>query len=176
MVVVAIIGVLAAVAVPNYQKFQAKARQTEAKSGLGNIQAVEGAAAVDGNTFTSCIRDIGFANTASTRYYAMGFETGVAVGTGCGPSGSGSCLLLYVSTSPTGTACSSAVGLQAQFLATTAAGKGTTAGNGQLTGTAITNLLFTATAAGSISSSSVNSYDVWSISNSGGITQVTNGL
>lgn len=31
MIVVAIIGVLAAVAIPNYQKFQAKARQSEAK-------------------------------------------------------------------------------------------------------------------------------------------------
>lgn len=34
MIVVAIIGVLAAIAVPNFQRFQAKARQSEAKNNL----------------------------------------------------------------------------------------------------------------------------------------------
>ena len=34
LIVVAIIGILAAVAIPNYQKFQARARQSEAKIAL----------------------------------------------------------------------------------------------------------------------------------------------
>jgi type IV pilus assembly protein PilA len=34
MIVVAIIGILAAIAVPNFMKFQARARQSEAKAGL----------------------------------------------------------------------------------------------------------------------------------------------
>ena len=37
MIVVAIIGILAAIAVPNFLKFQAKARQTEAKQNLKAI-------------------------------------------------------------------------------------------------------------------------------------------
>jgi type IV pilus assembly protein PilA len=37
MIVVAIIGILSAIAVPNYQKFQRKARQSEAKSMLNAI-------------------------------------------------------------------------------------------------------------------------------------------
>jgi type IV pilus assembly protein PilA len=37
MVVVAIIGILAAVAVPQYGKFQGRARQSEAKVQLGAI-------------------------------------------------------------------------------------------------------------------------------------------
>ena len=37
MIVVAIIGILAAVAIPNYMRYQAKARQAEAKLALGDI-------------------------------------------------------------------------------------------------------------------------------------------
>ncbi len=37
VIVVAIIGILAALAIPNFMSYQAKARQTEAKVGLGGI-------------------------------------------------------------------------------------------------------------------------------------------
>jgi type IV pilus assembly protein PilA len=37
MIVVAIIGILAAIAIPNFMTYQAKARQAEAKIGLGGI-------------------------------------------------------------------------------------------------------------------------------------------
>ncbi len=37
MIVVAIIGILAAIAIPNFLKFQAKAKQSEAKQNLGAI-------------------------------------------------------------------------------------------------------------------------------------------
>ncbi|MGH7260109.1 MAG: hypothetical protein ACREI9_05440 [Nitrospiraceae bacterium] len=37
MLVVAIIGIIAAIALPNYMRYQAKARQTEAKASLGGI-------------------------------------------------------------------------------------------------------------------------------------------
>jgi len=37
MIVVAIIGILAAIAIPNFLKFQAKSKQSEAKSNLGAV-------------------------------------------------------------------------------------------------------------------------------------------
>jgi type IV pilus assembly protein PilA len=37
MIVVAIIGILAAIAIPNFLRFQAKSRQSEAKTNLGGI-------------------------------------------------------------------------------------------------------------------------------------------
>ena len=41
MIVVAIIGILAAIAVPNFQKFQCRAKQSEAKTGLHALTAAE---------------------------------------------------------------------------------------------------------------------------------------
>ena len=41
MIVVAIIGILAAIAIPNFLKFQAKAKQSECKSNLGAIYTAQ---------------------------------------------------------------------------------------------------------------------------------------
>jgi len=41
MIVVAIIGILAAIAIPNFLKYQAKSRQSEAKTNLGGIFVAE---------------------------------------------------------------------------------------------------------------------------------------
>ena len=51
MIVVAIIGILAAIAIPNFLKFQAKAKQSEAKSNLGAIYTAQVAYFGEYNTY-----------------------------------------------------------------------------------------------------------------------------
>ena len=51
MVVVAIIGILAALAVPRFQKFQAKAKQGEAKNNLSHIYTLEQSYFGDNDTY-----------------------------------------------------------------------------------------------------------------------------
>ncbi len=61
MVVVGIIGILAAVAVPNLLKFQAKAKQTNAKTELSALYGLEKAFAVEYATYASNLKALGFA-------------------------------------------------------------------------------------------------------------------
>jgi type IV pilus assembly protein PilA len=68
MIVVAIIGILASIAVPNFQKFQAKSKQTEAKSSLAAIYTGQKSYAAEWDTFTSCLEKVGFRPEGTTRY------------------------------------------------------------------------------------------------------------
>jgi type IV pilus assembly protein PilA len=75
MVVVAIIGILAAVAVPQYSKFQSKARQSEAKVALGAIYTTEKAAFIEQSSYSVCLSALGYSpNAAGERFYAHGFD------------------------------------------------------------------------------------------------------
>ncbi len=60
MVVVAIIGVLATIAVPNYMKFQAKAKQSNAKSELTGIYTAEKTFFTEYTTYHSNLPYIGY--------------------------------------------------------------------------------------------------------------------
>jgi len=51
MIVVAIIGILAAIAIPNFLKFQAKSKQSEAKTNLAGIFTAETAYFGEANTY-----------------------------------------------------------------------------------------------------------------------------
>ena len=73
MVVVAIIGVLSAIAVPNFKKYQAKAKQSEAKIQLAAIYTVEVGAMADYDSYASCLTDLGY-DTPARGYYVMGFK------------------------------------------------------------------------------------------------------
>jgi type IV pilus assembly protein PilA len=53
MIVVAIIGILAAIAIPNFLRFQARAKQSEAKQNLGAIFTAYNTYIADNNTFPS---------------------------------------------------------------------------------------------------------------------------
>ena len=51
MIVVAIIGILAAIAIPNFLNFRLKAKTSEAKSNLGGIRSTEIAYVAEWNTY-----------------------------------------------------------------------------------------------------------------------------
>jgi len=87
MIVVAIIGILATIAVPQYQKFEAKSRQTEVRLALGAIHTVENSFAVDHNSFSGCLGNIGYSRDGTKFYYTVGFKTGIIGATVCGPTG-----------------------------------------------------------------------------------------
>ena len=78
MIVVAIIGILATVAIPNFQRFQAKARQSEARSNLSGIYTGEKAFFSEWNQYYGDFRDIGFSPEGQLRYNAGFAGAGVA--------------------------------------------------------------------------------------------------
>ncbi len=75
MIVVAIIGVLSAVAVPNFKKYQAKAKTSEAKVQLAAAYTAEQAFFGDFGIYSFCLAYMGYepVNEYNSRYYAVGF-------------------------------------------------------------------------------------------------------
>ncbi len=76
MIVVAIIGILAAIAIPNFMTYQAKSRQSEAKIGLGAIFTSATALQAETATYVvTAIGNVGYAISGTPRYsfwYAVG--------------------------------------------------------------------------------------------------------
>tara|TARA_B100000614_G_C14444999_1_gene451867 strand:+ start:319 stop:654 length:336 start_codon:yes stop_codon:yes gene_type:complete len=68
MIVVAIIGILAAIAIPNYMQYQCKARQSEAKSNLGNIRAMQEAYLAETDRYANTMSVLGFNALGNSRY------------------------------------------------------------------------------------------------------------
>ena len=78
MIVVAIIGILAAIAIPNFLRFQAKSKQSEAKTNLGGIFTAETAYFGEHN-FYGNFAQIAWAPQGTARYtYISGGYTGTA--------------------------------------------------------------------------------------------------
>ena len=84
MVVVAIIGLLSAVAVPNFKKYQAKAKVSEAKLQLSAAYTAEQSFFSDYNMYAHCLPYMGFdpGPESANRYYAIGFSAIVAYNAG----------------------------------------------------------------------------------------------
>ena len=81
MVVVAIIGLLSAVAIPNFKKYQSKAKVSEAKLQLSAAYMAEQSFFSDFNLFSNCLSYMGYdpANEVLSRYYAVGFSVATDV-------------------------------------------------------------------------------------------------
>ena len=65
MVVVAIIGILSAVAIPNFKQYQAKAKTSEAKLQLASLYSAQTSFQAEYDTFATCLSSMGY--TASKK-------------------------------------------------------------------------------------------------------------
>ncbi|MDF1564920.1 MAG: prepilin-type N-terminal cleavage/methylation domain-containing protein [Deltaproteobacteria bacterium] len=68
MIVVAIIGILAAIAIPNFIKFQARSKQSEAKSNLKSMYTAEKAYYNEKDKYTNLLLIVGFSPERGNRY------------------------------------------------------------------------------------------------------------
>ena len=68
MIVVAIIGILAAVAIPNFIKYQARVKKSEAKQSLRGLYVAEKALFVEKDSYSSSLPDIGFYPERGNRF------------------------------------------------------------------------------------------------------------
>ena len=75
MVVVAIIGILASIAIPNYQKFRRKAQQSSAKSALSGIFTAERTFTAEWSFGATSFAQIGYQQEGAN-LYNVGWETG----------------------------------------------------------------------------------------------------
>ena len=68
MIVVAIIGILAAIAIPNFIKFQARSKQSEPKANLKALFVAQKSYFAEKDSFSSSVVDIGFTPERGNRY------------------------------------------------------------------------------------------------------------
>ncbi len=85
MIVVAIIGILAVIAIPNFMRYQAKAKQTEAKNNLVAIHTWEMAYFAEYNGYVDDFNAIGFSVTGTSQryYYELGKASSGNLPPGC---------------------------------------------------------------------------------------------
>lgn len=159
MVVVAIIGILSAVAVPQFKKYQAKSKQSEAKIQLAAVYTVEVSSLADYNTYGTCLTFLGY-DTPPVGYYAVGFSAADATtaATINNIAGAGLC------------AAGNAIVPSVKTLYAVAADRAVV---GDLTATVISPIAFTAKAAGNISGSVAK--DVWTITHTKEARNITPG-
>jgi type IV pilus assembly protein PilA len=69
MIVVAIIGLLAALAIPNFIRFQARSKQSEVKANLKGLFTAEKSYYQEKDTYSGCIKQIGFSPERGNRYH-----------------------------------------------------------------------------------------------------------
>lgn len=86
LIVIGIIGILSVIAIPNFMRFQAKAKQTEAKTNLSALYTAEKAYYAEYGGFYTGLVTIGFQSEGANRNYHVGFM-GAQCGTGAAVAG-----------------------------------------------------------------------------------------
>ena len=81
MIVVAIIGILSAVAVPNFKRYQAKSKTSEAKIQLAAAYTAQQSFYGDFGIYHNCFTYMGYdpSSEISNRYFAIGINTGAGI-------------------------------------------------------------------------------------------------
>jgi type IV pilus assembly protein PilA len=69
MIVVAIIGLLAAIAIPNFIRYQARSKQAEVKLNLKALATAELSYYQEKNAYSECLRKVGFSPERGNRYH-----------------------------------------------------------------------------------------------------------
>jgi type IV pilus assembly protein PilA len=80
MIVVAIIAILAAIAIPNFLKFQAKSKQSEARTMLTGVYEAEMGFFATENYFSGTASVIGFEPASAPKYYTDPSDNSAANG------------------------------------------------------------------------------------------------
>src|SRR5688500_13679377 len=160
MIVVAIIGILAAIAIPNFLKFQCKSKQSEAKTNLAGIFTSEKSFFGEYNTYATHLVSIAWKPDGAP-LYIYGFSGTSPSGR---PSSAGPGLQAYHGARHNA-AHSSVIGSPAAYKIAkmrTLAGSPLSAGNlpGSLS---VTGQIFTAGAAGDIDTDASIVLDAWTI-------------
>jgi prepilin-type N-terminal cleavage/methylation domain-containing protein len=76
MIVVGIIGILVAIAAPNFARYQSKARQSEAKIALSAIYAGQKSFYSEYSSYIPSMTAIGYEPEGDKRFYAVGWQAG----------------------------------------------------------------------------------------------------
>jgi len=161
MVVVAIIGILAAIAIPNYQRYQARARQSEAKAALSAIFTAERSIQAEYSSFSACLNNIGYRPDGNVQYYTIGFANANTSAAGnCGPAQNLGCLASAWTVSANVANCNAATG-ETHYVATARVGAAAFPTQASLNGSNINGTVFNASAAGLISGTA--NFDIWNI-------------
>lgn len=79
MIVVAIIGILAAIAIPNFIKFQARSKQSEAKANLKSMYTAQKAFYQEKDRYSDLVSEVGFTPERGNRYAYRMAATGTLV-------------------------------------------------------------------------------------------------
>lgn len=164
MVVVAIIGILSAIAVPSFKKYQAKSKQSEAKIQLAAIYNSEVGTQSDYDTYATCLTLMGY-EQSPRGYYTVGFLTPIDATTKFPNCGSGNA----TAAGATAAATDRAIVPKNQHMAAV-----TTAKPADVSlATTASQTTFTAAAEASISSTV--SRDIWSITETKNLSNNTVG-
>lgn len=168
MVVVAIIGILSAIAVPNFKKYQSKSKQSEAKIQLAALYSAEVGTNADWDTYATCLVTMGY-EQSPRGYYAIGFATGFDA----------TAIVPGFLNCAAGTSFSGASPVASDIAYQPAVLLGAVSANkpsaiAHLTGGVAAQNTFTAAAAGSISTNATR--DVWQITQTKALTNFTPGF